>query len=157
MAVRPIPEGYSAVTPYLIVRGGREAIDFYTRALGAEELYRMDAAGGKIGHAELRIGGGRVMLADEVPEMGAVGPATLGSAGVHLMLYVEDVDARFAQALAAGARETQPVKDRFYGDRSGTFVDPFGYKWTLATHIEDVGPEELERRAREAFPDQTGG
>ena len=134
MTVRPIPEGYSTVTPYLIVRGGREAIDFYTRALGAVELYRMDAAGGKVGHAELRIGSGRVMLADEVPEMGAVGPATLGGAGVHLMLYVEDVDTRFARALAAGATEVQPVKDRFYGD-----------------------PAELERRAREAFPEQTGG
>jgi PhnB protein len=157
MHVKPIPDGYHAVTPYLIVRGAREAIEFYTRALGAVELYRLDGPEGRIGHAELQIGDCRVMLADEAPAMGALSPTTLGGAGVHLMLYVEDVDARFAQAIAAGGRETRPVKDQFYGDRSGIFVDPFGYQWTVATHVEDVPPAEMERRAAEAVKASAAG
>jgi PhnB protein len=150
MAVEPIPEGYHSITPYLIVRGGAAAIDFYARAFGAEELFRMAGPDGKVGHAEIRIGDSIVMLADEHPEMDAVGPDTLGGTSVSLLIYLEDVDARFARALAAGATQVRPVQNQFYGDRSGTLKDPFGHKWTLATHVEDVPPEELEARMKAA-------
>src|SRR4051812_47963087 len=120
MAVKPIPEGYHTVTPYLIVNGGAQAIDFYKQAFGATELFRMDGPDGKVGHAEIRIGNSPVMLADEFPDMGFRSPRSLGGAGVSLMIYVEDVDAQFRQAIAAGAKELRPVKDQFYGDRSGT-------------------------------------
>ncbi len=144
--VNPIPDGYHTATPYLIIQGAAKAIDFYKRAFGAEELFRMDM-GGKLGHAEIKIGNSPIMLADEHPEMGAKGPQAYGGTPVSIMLYVKDVDAQAKQAIAAGAKVLRPVQDQFYGDRSGTFADPFGHIWTLATHKEDVPPDELERRA----------
>ena len=155
MAVKPIPEGYHSVTPYLVVRDAARAIDFYTQAFGATELFRMEAPDNTIGHAEIKIGDSPVMLADENPARGAKGPESFGGSPVHLMIYVEDVDTVFKRSLAAGAKETQPLKDQFYGDRSGTLTDPFGHSWTVATHIEDVAPEEMERRMAEAQK-QTG-
>lgn len=146
MPVKPIPDGYHTVTPYLIVQGAARAIDFYKQAFGASELMRLADPSGKVGHAEIRIGDSPVMLADEFPEMGVRGPLSLGGAAVHMLIYVEDVDARFAQAIAAGGKETRPLKDQFYGDRSGTLVDPFGHQWTLATHKEDLAPGEIDKR-----------
>jgi len=156
MAVKPIPEGYHSVTPYLVVNGGAQAIDFYKRAFGATELVRMAGPDGKVGHAEIRIGNSPVMLADEFPDMGFRSPRSLGGAGVSLMIYVEDVDAQFRQAIAAGAKELRPVKDQFYGDRSGTLEDPFGHVWTISTHKEDVSSEEMKRRSEEMMK-QTAG
>ncbi len=147
MAVKPVPDGYHSVTPYLIVSDAARAIDFYTRAFGATEQFRLDAPGGKIGHAELRIGDSMVMLADEFPDMGARGPQTIGGSPVQLLLYVPDVDAVFARAVSAGAVAARPVKDQFYGDRSGNLTDPFGHSWTVATHTEDVSPDEMARRS----------
>ena len=144
---KPIPDGYHAITPYLIVSGAAKALDFYARAFGAVERDRMQDSGGKVRHAEITIGGACVMLADEHPEIGALSPATVGGSPVNLHLYVEDVDAVVARAVAAGATLTRPVADQFYGDRSGTLEDPFGHVWTIATHVEDVPPEELKRRA----------
>ena len=146
MAAKPIPDGYHSVTPYLIVRGAANAIEFYKNAFGATELFRMDAPGGKIGHAEIKIGNSPVMLADEHPEVGAKAPTGDG-ASHHLLLYVEDCDAVFHRALAHGGKELRPLKDQFYGDRSGTIADPFGYQWTIATHKEDLTPEEMQQRA----------
>jgi len=146
MAAKPIPDGYHTVTPYLVVKGGAQAIDFYARAFGAEELFRLPGPGGVLGHAEVRIGDSVVMLADEHPDMGYRGPQSLGGTPVSLLLYVTDVDARFQKAVAAGAKELRPVKDQFYGDRSGTLVDPFGHVWTLATHKEDLTPEQIQAR-----------
>ncbi len=151
MAVKAIPDGYHSVTPYLVIKGAARAIDFYKQVLGATELFRMPAPDGRIGHAELKIGNSAIMLADESPEMGYRGPQTLGGTAVSLMVYLERVDDTFRQAIAAGAKEMQPVKDQFYGDRSGTFEDPFGHVWTVATHVEDVPPEELSRRAEECM------
>ncbi len=144
--VQPIPTGYHDITPYLIVRNAAAAIDFYKKALNAVELMRFPGPGGKIMHAEVKIGDSPVMLAEEMPEEGYVGPQTLGGAGVSMMLYVEDVDTRFAQAIAAGATIKRPVQDQFYGDRTGTLVDPFGHVWSIGTHKEDVSMEELQRR-----------
>ena len=144
--VQAIPTGYASVTPYLIVRDAARALDFYKKAFGAAELMRFPAPGGKIGHAEMKIGGGVVMLADESPEMGHKSPQTIGGTPITLMFYVADVDAQFAKALAAGGVVKQPLKDQFYGDRSGTITDPFGHIWTIATHTEDVSAEEMERR-----------
>jgi PhnB protein len=135
--------------PYLIIDGASAAIDFYTSVLGAKERMRMPGPGGSIGHAELEIGDSIVMLADESPDMGARGPKSVGGSPVSIMVYVEDVDATFAAALAAGATETQPLEDKFYGDRSGGFEDPWGHSWHIATHIEDVAPEEMDRRMAE--------
>ncbi len=146
MAVSPIPAGYHSLTPYLIVKGGADAIDYYKKAFGAVEVFRMPMPGGKIGHAELGIGNSHLMLADEHPEMGAVAPAADRRSPVGLLLYVEDVDAVFQRAVAAGGRVDRPVVDQFYGDRSGTFTDPFGHVWTVATHKEDVSTEEMQRR-----------
>ena len=151
MAIKPIPDGYHSVTPYLIVRGAARAIDFYTQAFGATELFRMDAPGNRIGHAEIKIGDSPVMLADEHPERGAKSPETLGGSAVHLMIYVEDVDSVFNRALAAGGKETKALQDQFYGDRSGTLTDPFGHSWTVATHKEDVAPQEMQRRMAETM------
>jgi PhnB protein len=148
--VKPIPEGYHVVTPYLIVKGALRAIEFYKKAFGASEVARFDGPDGKIGHAEIRIGDSPVMLADEYPDMGFRSPQSLGGAGVSLMIYVEQVDDMFARALSAGAKQLRAVQDQFYGDRSGTLEDPFGHVWTLSTHIEDVPPDELRKRAQEA-------
>lgn len=143
---KAIPDGYHSVTPYLIVKGAARALEFYKKAFNAQELYRMDAPGGTIGHAEIQIGDSRIMLSDEFPEMGARSPETLGGSPIGLCIYVENVDALFKQAVAAGGKEERPVKDQFYGDRSGTLRDPFGHQWTIATHKEDVSPEEMARR-----------
>lgn len=145
--VKAVPDGYHTVTPYLVVRGGAAAIDFYVKALGAEELFRIDMGGGKLGHAEIRIGDSVVMLADEHPELGYKAPQAYGGTPVSLALYVADVDARVQQAVNAGAKLLRPVQDQFYGDRSGTVLDPFGHVWTIATHKEDLTPEEIARRA----------
>jgi PhnB protein len=147
MATRTTPDGYHSVTPYLIVKGAADAIDFYKRSFGATELLRMTRPDGKVGHAEIRIGDSNIMLADEHPEMGYRSPQSLGGAGVSLMVYVDRVDEVFKRAVAGGAKELQSVKDQFYGDRSGTLQDPFGHTWTIATHIEDIPPEEMRRRA----------
>ena len=147
MPTKAIPDGYHSVTPYLVMRDAARAIDFYKQALGATELFRFDTPDGKIGHAEIKVGDSVIMLADEMPDMGYRGPQTLGGAGVSLMLYVEDVDQQFQRALDAGARVKQAVTDQFYGDRSGTFEDPFGHVWTIATHVEDVSQDELMKRA----------
>jgi PhnB protein len=144
---KPIPDGYHTVTPYLIVRGGAKAIDFYKQAFGAEELYRLDMGGGKLGHAEIKIGDSPIMLADEHPEMGFKSPQAYGGSPVSICLYVPDVDKLAERAVKAGAKVLRPVKDQFYGDRSGTFGDPFGHVWTIATHKEDLTPEEIGRRA----------
>lgn len=150
MAAKPIPDGYHAVTPYLIVRGGDQAIAFYQRAFEAVELLRMDGEPGKVAHAELRIGDSVVMLADEHPEFLAKSPAAYGGSPVHLVLYVEDCDATFARTVAAGASILRPLRDQFYGDRSGTVQDPFGHQWTITTHKEDLSPEELVERSKAA-------
>ena len=145
--VKPIPEGYHSLTPYLIVHDARHAIDFYKEAFGATELYRFDAPDGKIAHAELQIGNSRFMLADESPEMLAVSPQRLGGSPVGLLIYVENVDVVYPKAIAAGGKELRPLQNQFYGDRSGTLQDPFGHKWTVSTHIEDVSAEETKKRA----------
>ena len=147
MAVDPTPEQYRGVTPYLIVQDGNAALDFYRRAFNAEQVERIDAPGGKIGHAEVKIGGGIVMLADAMPDRGYNGPNVYGGTPVSLVFYTQDVDATFAQAIAAGAEELMPVEDKFYGDRMGSVKDPFGHIWHIATHVEDVSPEEMQRRA----------
>jgi PhnB protein len=144
---KPIPDGYHAITPYLIVAGGAEALEFYGRAFGAIERERMQDPSGKIRHAEISIGDSRVMLADEHPEIGALGPATIGGSPVSIHLYVEDVDAVVGQAVAAGAKLTRPVADQFYGDRAGGITDPFGHHWHIATHKEDLTSAEIHRRA----------
>jgi PhnB protein len=148
--VKPIPEGYHSATPYLIVKDAARAIEFYKRAFGATELLRMAAPGGKIGHAEIKIGDSPIMLADEVPDMGALSPESLGGTPVSILIYVEDVDAGFNKAIAAGAKMQRPVKDQFYGDRTGGVTDPFGHVWYVATHKEDVSPEEMRKRAAAA-------
>jgi len=145
-AVKPIPDNYHAVTPYLVVQGAAKAIDFYKKVFGAQEVMRMPGPGGKIGHAEIKIGDSIIMLADEHPEMDAHAPQSFGGTPVSLLVYVTDVDSVFKQAVSAGAKELRPVKDQFYGDRSGVITDPFGHKWTVSTHVEDVSAEEMKRR-----------
>src|SRR5262245_19338878 len=149
MAVKAIPEGYGSLTPYLVIQGAAAAIDYYKRVFGATERMRMDAPGGKIGHAELMIGDSVLMLADEHPEMGFRGPKSFGGTAVSLHLYVENVDAVFKRAVEAGAKPLRPVQDQFYGDRLGTLEDPFGHVWSVGTHVEDVAPEEMKRRSEE--------
>ena len=149
-SVKPIPDGYHSITPYLSVKGAADAIEYYKKAFGAEELFRMAAPDGKIGHAEMKIGDSPFMLADEFPEMGFVSPNTLGGSPVGMMIYVPDVDTVYKQSLAAGGQEVKPLQDQFYGDRSGTLKDPFGHVWTIATHKEDVPEEELKKRAAAA-------
>jgi PhnB protein len=148
---KPVPEGYHTATPYLVVRDAGRAIDFYANAFGATEVYRMPAVGGRIPHAELKIGDSRIMLSDEFPERGSSSPQTLGGTAASVLLYVEDADAAFKQALAAGARELSPLQDMFWGDRFGKLADPFGHEWGIATHVEDVAPEEMAKRMAAAF------
>ena len=154
--VKPIPDGYHTATPYLILKDAAQAIDFYKRAFGAVELMRFPAPGGKVGHAEVKIGDSHIMLADEFPDMGHKSPQSLGGTPVSIMLYVNDADACAAQAVSAGAKLTKPVQDQFYGDRSGTVEDPFGHVWHIATHMEDVPPDEMKRRVADAMK-QMGG
>jgi PhnB protein len=149
MAVKPIPDGYPQVSPYLVVDGAQKAIEFYTTVLGATERMRMPGPDGRIGHAELEVGDSLIMLADEFPDMGAKAPAAYGGSPVTISVYVEDVDATFAKATEAGATVVRPLENQFYGDRSATFDDPFGHRWTIATHVEDVPPEEMSRRMAE--------
>jgi PhnB protein len=149
--VNPIPEDYPRVTPYLIVDDGAAAIDFYKSVLGAGERMRMAGPDGKVGHAELNIGDSVIMLADEHPEMNAVGPKTVGGTPVSIHVYVEDSDSVFERAIEAGAKSLAPMEDKFYGDRSGSFEDPFGHHWNVATHVEDVPEEEMAKRAEEAM------
>ena len=148
--MKPIPDGYHTLTPYLFIRGAAQAIEFYKKAFGAVELFRMPGPDGRIGHAEIKIGDSPIMLADEHPEMGARGPQSVGGCPMLLHLYVPNVDALFAQAVAAGATVKRPLENQFYGDRSGGLEDPFGFTWHLATHIEDVSPEEIKRRMESA-------
>jgi PhnB protein len=148
-SVKPIPEGYPQVTPYLHVDGANDAIDFYTNVFGATERMRLAGPDGKIGHAELQLGKSVIMLADEYPEMDVLSPKSRGGTPVTINVYVEDVDAVFSRAMRAGATALRPVADQFYGDRSGQFEDPFGHRWSVATHVEDVAPDEMERRAAE--------
>jgi PhnB protein len=147
--VKPIPDGYPRVIPYLCVDGANEAIEFYSSVLGARERMRMDAPGKKVGHAELQIGDSLLMLADEFPEMGALSPKSVGGTPVMITVYVEDVDATYERALQAGAKSLRPLENQFYGDRTGQFEDPFGHRWSVNTHIEDVPPDEMQRRAAE--------
>ena len=147
--VLPVPKGYHAVTAYLSIRGAAQAIDFYKRAFGAKELLRMPGPDGKIGHAELKIGDSHVMLADEMPAMQFLAPQTRGGSTVHLHLYVNDVDATVQKAVAAGAKVTRAIEDKFYGDRAGTIEDPYGHVWYVATHKEEVPAKEMRRRIEE--------
>ena len=144
---KPIPDGYHTVTPYLIIKNAGGALDFYKKAFGATELFRMPGPDGRVMHAEIQIGNSRIMLADECPEMNARSPQSMGGSPVSLLLYVENVDTFFNQAVSAGAKVDRPIKDQFYGDRSGSLTDPFGHVWHVATHVEDVPPTELEKRA----------
>jgi PhnB protein len=145
--VKPIPDGYPVLNPYLIVSDGAAAIAFYERVFGAKLRLRLGGPGGKVGHAELAVGSGLIMLADEYPDMGARSPATVGGSPVILHIYTEDVDQAVQRAVEAGARVIRPVEKAFYGDRTGMMADPFGHLWSIATHVEDVSPEEIERRA----------
>ncbi len=151
MAVKPIPAGFHTVTPYLVVHDAAAAIDFYKRAFGMKEVSRMQTPQGKIGHAELKIGDSTIMLADEMPQMSTRSPQSLGGSTGGIFLYVENVDAAFQQATSAGAEIIMPLADMFWGDRYGQVKDPFGQVWSLATHKEDVAPEEAARRGREAM------
>jgi PhnB protein len=150
-AVKPIPDGYPRVIPSLAVDGAAKAIDFYRDVLGAKERMRMDTPDGKVGHAELQFGDSVVFVADEFPDMGFVGPAKIGGTPVTLSLYVDDVDATFDRAVQAGAKVLRPLENQFYGDRNGQFEDPFGYWWSVATHVEDVPEGEMAERARKAM------
>lgn len=146
MTVRAVPEGYEHATPYLCVKGASDAIAFYVRAFGAVETMRLAEPGGRIGHAEIRIGEARLMLSDEFPEEGVASPSTLGGSPVAIHLYVGDVDALAERAVAAGAKLLRPIEDQFYGDRSAALLDPFGHRWLFATRKEDVSPDEMQRR-----------
>jgi len=150
--VHYIPKGYNSVTPYLIVKGAAKAIDYYTKIFGATEVMRMPGPDGRIGHAELKIGDSHIMLADEFPEMGHQSPLTLGNSPVSMLVYVEDVDSTVKRAVADGAQIVKPVEDQFYGDRMGFIKDPFGHRWAVATHTEDLSPEEMKERAKKAQP-----
>jgi PhnB protein len=151
MAVKPIPDGYETITPYLIIRGAAKAIEFYKQAFGATEKMRMAMPDGRIGHADITIDGSNVMLADEMPEMDIKGPESLGGSSVGMLLYVDNVDACFDRAIKAGATVKRPVADQFYGDRAGTLVDPFGHQWTLASRKEEVSKAEMDTRMAKAM------
>lgn len=146
-----IPAGYHTATPYLVVDGAARALEFYRQAFGAKEVMRMDMPGGKVAHAEFQIGDSRLMISDESPEWQTKGPKALGETPVSIMIYVPDCDAVFNQAVAAGATVAQPLADQFYGDRSGTVIDPFGHKWHISTNKEEIEPEEMKRRAEQMF------
>jgi PhnB protein len=151
MAVKPVPDGYPQITPYLFVDDAQAAIGFYSSVFGVTERMRMPGPDGKIGHAELQLGDSLLMVADEFPEMGGRSPRTVGGSPVIVSVYVADVDAVFERAAQAGATVVRPVETQFYGDRAGQFEDPFGHQWSVATHVEDVPPDELERRAAQAM------
>jgi PhnB protein len=153
---RAIPEGFNTVSPYLMVRGAAEAIDFYQRAFGAEERYRMATPDGAVMHAELQLGDSIVMLADEHPQASAKPPQSLGGTSVNIILYVEDVDALFKRAVEAGAKSVADPEDQFWGDRYGKLTDPFGHEWSIATHVEDVSPEEMTKRFEAMFAPSSG-
>jgi len=150
-SVKPIPEGYHSVTPYLCIKGASEAIEFYKSAFDATELMRIPSPDGSIGHAEIQVGDSRIMIPDESPKMDFRSPATIGWTPVHVYMYVEDVDRIFAQANAAGATAMMPLEDQFWGDRTGTLVDPFGHRWYVSTHKEDLTEEEIGARAAKLF------
>ena len=154
MAVKPVPEGYHTATPYLVCKGAAKAIDFYKQAFGATELFRLEGPGDSVGHAEIKIGDSPIMLADEFPDMGARSPEAYGGSPVSIMLYVGDVDKVVERAVENGAKVVRPVQDQFYGDRNGTLTDPFGHTWTIATHKEDVSPEEMKRRSEAYVPNE---
>jgi PhnB protein len=147
--VKAIPDGYHSVTPYLVVQGAAQAIDFYRRAFGAQEIMRMDGPGGKLTHAEIRIGDSVIMLSDEMPGATVRSPQSLGGTSASIFVYLEDIDSVFKRAEAAGAKVVMPLANQIWGDRYGTLADPFGHVWSLATHVEDVAPEEISRRMRE--------
>jgi PhnB protein len=149
--IKPIPDGYHTATPYLIITNAAQAIEFYKEAFGATELMRLAAPDGKLMHAEIRIGDSPIMLCDECPDWNALSPQTIGGTAVSIMLYVDDVDSVVNRAVATGATVLMPVEDQFWGDRMGTLVDPYGHKWSIATHAEDVSPEEIDKRAKALF------
>jgi PhnB protein len=151
MAVKPIPDGYNQAIPYLACRNAAKALEFYAKAFGATEQMRMAAPDGKIGHAEIKIGNALIMLSDEYPEMKVLSPQTIGGTPVGIHIYVPDVDALNKRAIAAGATVEREIANQFYGDRSVTLTDPFGHRWFFATHVEDVAPDEMKRRAEAAM------
>ena len=151
MAVKPIPDGYHSVTPYLIVNDAARALEFYKKAFDAVELMRMPGPDGKIGHAELKIGDSHVMLSDPFPQASTTPPKELGGTSASIFMYVEDVDAVVQKAVDAGATVTMEVEDQFWGDRFGSITDPFGHNWSIATHVEDLTPEEIEERGKAAM------
>jgi PhnB protein len=155
--VKPIPEGYHTATPYLVLNNASQAIDFYKKAFGAQEIMRMPGPGGKIMHAEIKIGTSPIMLADENPQMNARSPKTIGGSPISIYLYVENCDEIVKRAVDSGAKLVRPVENQFYGDRSGGVEDPFGYQWYIATHVEDVSPEELKKRAEQMHKHAGGG
>jgi PhnB protein len=157
MAVQPVPEGYNTVTPYLAVENAAEAIEFYGRAFGAKERARMEGPGGAVMHAELEIGDSLIMLSDPFPQASTKPPKELGGTSVSVFLYVEDIDALYKQAVGAGATSIAEPDDMFWGDRFGAVQDPFGHTWTIATHVEEVAPEELQRRSEEFFAAMASG
>ena len=152
--VKPIPEGHRTVAPYLAIKNAVGALEFYKTAFGAVETFKLLVPDGRVGHAELRLGDSLIMLSDEFPEFGGKAPESLGGSPVSIHLYVEDVDAFVQRAVAAGARELKPVTNQFYGDRSGTITDPYGHVWTIGSHVEDVSPEEINRRFSEQMQQQ---
>lgn len=154
--VKAIPEGYEGATPYLIIKGAANAIEFYKKAFGATEIMRIPAPGGTVGHAEIKIGNAIIMLADEFPEMNCKSPEAYGGSPVSMMVYVPDVDKFVKRAVDAGAKLVRPVENKFYGDRAGSLEDPFGHQWHFSTHVEDVPPDEMAKRAQ-AFMKQQGG
>ncbi|MGA2202743.1 MAG: VOC family protein [Terriglobales bacterium] len=149
--VRYIPKGYNSVTPYLVVKGAAQAIEYYKKVFGATEILRMAGPDGRVGHAELQVGSSRIMLADENPQMGYRSAESIGASPVSLLVYIRDCDKVVERAVAGGAKLLKPVQDQFYGDRSGFIQDPFGHQWGIATHIEDVSPEEMDERAKKAM------
>jgi PhnB protein len=154
--INPTPEGYHSVTPYLFIKGAAGAIEFYKNVFGATEVMRMPGPNGQIMHAELKIGDSKIMLSDENPQMGALSPQTIGGTASGLNVYIADVDVVVQKAVDAGAKLVRPVKDQFYGDRSGSIIDPFGHMWSVATHVEDVSPEEMSKRAAAAMSQAAG-